>query len=107
MRVIPVSNFIAGTLIRDCRVTVLPPGLSRDWFDTLTAAAAGTHERAAGMRLVTAFRLADWRKKGLPRLLAAVTALRRPDVSLTICGIGDPPADLLRTVREYSVARCD
>ena len=40
--------------------------------------------------------------KGLPQLLAAVTALGRPDVSLTICGSGNPPADLLRLVSEYS-----
>ena len=54
------------------------------------------------IRLATAFRLADWRDKGLPQLVAAVTALGRPDVCLTICGSGDPPADLLRLVSEYS-----
>ena len=40
--------------------------------------------------------------KGLPQLIAAVTALGRPDVCLTICGSGDPPADLLRLVSEHS-----
>jgi glycosyltransferase involved in cell wall biosynthesis len=40
--------------------------------------------------------------KGLPRLIEAVTALGRPDVCLTICGSGNPPADLLRLVSGYS-----
>ena len=34
--------------------------------------------------------------------MAAVTALGRPDVCLTICGSGNPPPDLLRMVSEYS-----
>jgi glycosyltransferase involved in cell wall biosynthesis len=34
--------------------------------------------------------------------MAAVTALGRPDVCLTICGSGDPPAGLLGLVSEHS-----
>ena len=34
--------------------------------------------------------------------MEAVTALGRPDVRLTICGSGNPPADLLRMVSEHS-----
>ena len=102
VRVAAVSNFTAGTLMRDCRATVLPPTLSREWLDTLAAAAAGGPDHGPEIRLATAFRLAEWRGKGLPQLVAAVTALRRPDICLTICGSGDPPADLLRLVREYS-----
>ena len=83
-----VSNFTAGALMRDCRATVLPPALSREWFDTLAAAAAGRPGPGPGIRLATAFRLAEWRAKGLPQLVAAVTALGRPDVRLTICGSG-------------------
>jgi phosphatidyl-myo-inositol dimannoside synthase len=98
VRVVAVSNFTAGAILGDGRATVLPPGLSRTWFDTLTSAAASEQHRGPGIRLVTAFRLADWREKGLPRLVAAVTALERPDVSLTICGSGDPPAGMMRLV---------
>jgi len=76
--------------------------LSREWFDTLAAAATGGQGTGPGIRLATAFRLEDWRDKGLPQLVAAVTALGRPDVCLTICGSGDPPADLLRLVSAYS-----
>ena len=102
VRVVAVSNFIAGALMRDCRATVLPPALSREWFDTLTTAAAGRQGSGPGIRLATAFRLEDWRMKGLPRLIEAVTALGRPDVCLIICGNGNPPADLLRLVSKYS-----
>jgi phosphatidyl-myo-inositol dimannoside synthase len=102
VRVVAVSNFTAGALMRDCRATVLPPALSRDWFDTLATAADGRLRHGPGIRLTTAFRLTQWRGKGLHKLVAAVTALGRPDVSLTICGSGNPPADLLRLVSEYS-----
>jgi phosphatidyl-myo-inositol dimannoside synthase len=102
VRMVAVSNFTAGALMRDCRATVLPPALSREWFDTLAAAAAGRPGRGTGIRLATAFRLSQWRTKGLPRLVEAVTALGRPDVCLTICGSGNPPAGLLRLVSEHS-----
>jgi phosphatidylinositol alpha-1,6-mannosyltransferase len=103
VRVVACSNFSAGALMRDCRATVLLPALSREWFDTLAAAAAGRADpRSTGIRLVTAFRLPAWRTKGLPQLVEAVTALGRPDVCLTICGSGDPPADLLRVVSEHA-----
>lgn len=102
VRAVAGSNFTAGAIIEDCLATVLPPGLSREWFDTLAAAAAARPTRGPGIRLVTSFRLEDWRTKGLPELVAAVLALGRPDVCLSICGSGDPPAGLLRVVREYS-----
>ncbi len=101
VRVVAVSNFTSGAILRDYRATVLPPSLSREWFDTLVAAAASRQPRGQGIGLMSAFRLTDWQGKGLPQLVAAVAALGRPDVSLTICGIGDPPASLLRLVSEY------
>jgi phosphatidyl-myo-inositol dimannoside synthase len=102
VRVVAASSFTAGALLRDCRATVLPPALSREWFDTLAAAAAGRRGVGPGIRLATAFRLAQWRGKGLPQLMEAVVALGRPDVCLTICGSGKPPTDLLRLVSEHS-----
>jgi phosphatidyl-myo-inositol dimannoside synthase len=98
VRVVACSNFTAGAIMRDCRATVLPPALSREWFDTLAAAAARRPSRGPGIRLATAFRLTQWRTKGLPQLVHAVTALGRPDVRLTICGSGNPPTDLVRMV---------
>src|SRR5260370_31287799 len=102
VRVVAVSSFTAGALMRDCLATVLPPTLSREWFDTLAAAAAGRPGRGPQIRLATAFRLAEWRTKGLPQLVEAVTALGRPDVCLTICGSGNPPADFLHLVLAHS-----
>jgi phosphatidylinositol alpha-1,6-mannosyltransferase len=101
VRVVAVSNFTAGAILRDSRATVLPPALSRGWFDILAAAAAGPRVPGPGIRLVTVFRLAEWEGKGLRQLVAAVTALGRPDVSLSVCGSGDPPAGLLRLVAEH------
>jgi phosphatidylinositol alpha-1,6-mannosyltransferase len=101
VRVVTVSNFTAGALIRDSLAAVLPPGLSREWFDMLTES-TGRQHRGPAVRLATAFRLTEWQGKGLPQLIAAVSALGRPDVSLSICGSGQPPDDLLRLVREHS-----
>ena len=44
--------------------------------------------------MVTAFRLAQWRDKGLADLLDAVDALGRPDVHVTVCGSGEVPREL-------------
>ena len=78
MRVVTISGFSAGALMRDCHATMLPPALSREWLDTLAAAAADSPGRGSVIRLATAFRLSQWRTKGLPQLVEAVTALGRP-----------------------------
>jgi phosphatidylinositol alpha-1,6-mannosyltransferase len=105
VRVVAVSNFTAGVIARRQAATVLPPGLSTEWFSTLVAAGRSMGKDHSGIRLVTAFRLSAWREKGLPQLMQAVAALGRPDVSLTVCGSGEPPAEFLRAVRESAV-RC-
>lgn len=101
VRVVAVSSFTAGAILRDGQATVLPPALSREWFDTLTTAGADKKDHGPGIRLATACRLAEWRAKGIQQLVTAVTALGRPDVHLTICGSGDPPGDLLRLVSAH------
>ena len=63
VRVVAVSNFTAGALMNDCRATVLPPALSREWLETLAGATAGS-QQGQGIRLATAFRLGDWEKQG-------------------------------------------
>ena len=103
VRLVGVSSFTAGALVGRGRATVLPPGLSRAWFGQLVGAAervraaADVAERPA-LEVMTAFRLGEWRDKGLPALTAAVGALVRPDVRLTICGSGTPPSGLLAHV---------
>lgn len=100
VHVLAVSSFTAGALAVDCHATILPPALSQTWFDTLVA--SSETPRGPGVQLVTAFRLAAWREKGLPQITDAVAALGRPDIHLTICGGGKPPADLLRLVACHS-----
>jgi phosphatidylinositol alpha-1,6-mannosyltransferase len=102
VRVVAVSSFTAGALSSHCSAGILPPALSREWFRTLVDAAAVSRPQGPEIQVVTAFRLADWRAKGLPELLAAMSALDRPDIRLTVCGSGRPPAELLRLIQEHS-----
>lgn len=97
VRVVAISGFTAGAVGVGCHATILRPTLSQEWFDTLVAAASSV-DPCPGFQLVTAFRLAAWREKGLPQLIEAVAALGRDDIHLTICGSGDPPPDLLRVL---------
>ncbi len=105
VRVVAVSSYTAGALANRCRATVLPPGLSGGWFAELAGAAGrprAAHRAAGpGLQLVTAFRLADWRDKGLPELVTAIAALGRGDIRLTVCGSGEPPAGLLQLIRRH------
>ena len=80
VRVVAVSSFTAGVLARGYPASVLPPGLSGPWLSTLVAASRTAWPASPVLRLITAFRLADWRAKGLPELLAAITSLGRPDI---------------------------
>jgi len=102
VRVVAISSFTAGAISRLRPATILPPGLSGEWFDALVQAAEADRKGRHGIRIVTAFRLAVWREKGLPELMDAVAALGRPDVQLTVCGTGEPPADLLEAVRKQA-----
>jgi phosphatidylinositol alpha-1,6-mannosyltransferase len=106
VRLVAVSSFTAGALLSRGRAAVLPPGLSRAWFGELVSAADRVRvvtDGAAppGLEVMTAFRLGEWRDKGLPQLTAAISALGRPDVRLTVCGSGAAPADLLAHVRGH------
>jgi phosphatidyl-myo-inositol dimannoside synthase len=106
VRVVTASSFTAGSLAVDCRATILPPGLSAEWFATLMRAdTSGPSQdgapQAGRPRLVTAFRLASWQEKGLPELIEAVAALGRRDIQLTVCGSGDAPPGLVRLVTAH------
>ena len=101
VRVVAVSSFTAGALATVCRATILPPGLSGAWFGELVRAAPTGRTARHRIELLTAFRLADWRDKGLGELIEAVAALGRSDVGLTVCGSGEPDAEFLRLVRGH------
>jgi phosphatidylinositol alpha-1,6-mannosyltransferase len=99
VRVVAVSSFTAGALASGCHATVLPPSLPPEWFRTLVRAAGGAPGgQVAGTRILTVFRLADWRDKGLPELVQAVTALGKTGIHLTVCGSGSPPSGLRQLV---------
>jgi phosphatidylinositol alpha-1,6-mannosyltransferase len=106
VRIVAASSFTAGSLLAVGQAAILPPGLSRTWFGELVSVgdrvrAATDGVRRPGLAVMTAFRLGDWRAKGLPQLTAAISALGRPGIRLTVCGSGVPPADLLGHVRAY------
>lgn len=104
VRVVTASNFTAGALFGGAAATILPPGLSRDWFDALVKASTNESAGEPGIALVTAFRLSDWRDKGLRQILEAVATLGRSDIRLTVCGSGEPSPELLSLVDQYE--RC-
>ncbi len=106
VRLVAVSSFTAGALLPRGLATILPPGLSRAWFGELVSAAGRVPPATGGtgrtgVDMMTAFRLAEWRDKGLPQLTSALTALGRADVRLTVCGSGEPSTDLLAHVGRY------
>ena len=106
VRIVAGSSFTAGTLLSVGPATILPPGLSKTWFGELVSAAERERGVAGGnprpvVEMMTAFRLDDWRDKGLPQLTAAISALGRSGIRLTVCGSGAPSADLLDHVRGY------
>jgi phosphatidyl-myo-inositol dimannoside synthase len=106
VRIVAASSFTAGTQLSVGRAAILPPGLSRVWFGELVSAAERVRSAKdgvpqPGLEVMTAFRLGEWRDKGLPQLTAAISALGRSDVRLTVCGSGTAPSDLLAHVRGY------
>jgi phosphatidyl-myo-inositol dimannoside synthase len=101
VRVVAVSSFTSGAVAAVRPATILPPGLSQKWFNMLVSTGANARVERSGVHLMTAFRLADWRDKGLPELLQAVAALGRSDARLTICGTGEVPTELLRLVGKH------
>ena len=98
VRAVAVSSYTAGTLASDGQAVVLPPALSLEWFEALVGAANVARSPSSPVRLATAFRLEDWREKGLPEIIEAVAGLGRHDVRLVICGNGQPPQGLQRLV---------
>ncbi|HUN36321.1 MAG TPA: glycosyltransferase family 4 protein [Trebonia sp.] len=106
VRLVAASSFTAGTLLGRGRAAILPPGLSAAWFSELvTAADQAPAGQDGDLEIMTAFRLAEWRDKGLPQLTAAIARLGRGDIRLTVCGSGEPPADLLAHVGSYPWCR--
>lgn len=98
VRTVAVSGFSAGALYPLTRASVLRPGLSRAWFDLLSAAGETPREQHDGLRMTTSFRLSDWESKGLPDLVEAIRLTGRTDIQLTVCGSGTVPVELRRLI---------
>lgn len=94
LRVVAVSNFSAGAMMRAGKAAVLSPGLTQDWYDILVKAGDSDNGRRDRVDVVTSFRLDDWRDKGLATLLAAVPMLGEDRVHVTVCGNGPVPDEL-------------
>lgn len=96
VQAVTTSAFGAGALVRTAQATVLTPGLGRQWYTQLLAAGRQRAQHdGAPLRVLTAFRLASWREKGLAELIAAVASLRdRWPVELQVVGSGPTDAGL-------------
>jgi glycosyltransferase involved in cell wall biosynthesis len=105
IRAVTISNFSAGILTTTCPVSILQPGVSRNWFDTLVDASTRIRRTDGELDIVTAFRLEDWRFKGLPTIVEAIRLLGNDRVRLTICGAGPVPAELRATVAPHRWCR--
>ena len=81
VRVVAVSSFTAGALSGTCQATGLRASASsQKWFNRLVEASAIPQKRDSKLKLTTAFRLADWRDKGLSQILDSVKALGDLDI---------------------------
>lgn len=77
-RVVTISGYAAGALLRTAPAKVLAPGVGRHWYEQLVAA---RQQPAAGntpeLDVLTTFRLEAWAEKGLDELIRALKDLRR------------------------------
>jgi phosphatidylinositol alpha-1,6-mannosyltransferase len=105
VRAVAASNFSAGALVRTCQATVLHPGVSDDWYDTLVRAGDRQRPSTGQLHVVTAFRLANWREKGMDTLLEAVRRLGDERVRVTVCGTGPVPSSLATEAAKYPWCR--
>lgn len=91
---VTISGFSGGALARAGNALMLAPGLTAHRYQTLLALPARPQlESPTGaLRVLSVFRLADYRAKGGPTLLQAVEHLRADghDITLTIAGVADP-----------------
>lgn len=107
VRVVTISNFSAGALAGTCPANVLHPGVSSSWYQTLVDASTRARPVTDELSVVTAFRLGDWRDKGLGTLLEALRLLGDDRVRLTVCGSGPVPPDLAARVAPHPWCRIE
>lgn len=102
VRLVAVSAYTAGALVHLGKpVVVPPPGLSESWFAILSEASESGCSRADPVELVTAFRLRQWRDKGLAQVLDALEGAHPELLHLTICGSGELSTELREILARY------
>jgi glycosyltransferase involved in cell wall biosynthesis len=101
-----ISSFGSGAVSPFGVASVLRPGLTRHWFETLVT--ARDKGGARHIPILTVLRLDDWRTKGVPELLQAAGALPaelETKTVLVIAGQGPVPGELERVVRTAAHAQ--
>jgi phosphatidylinositol alpha-1,6-mannosyltransferase len=101
VRVVTASNFSAGALAGRCHANVLYPGVASDWYHTLINAGEQAQRAPGELNLVTAFRLDDWRDKGLETILEAIRLLGDERLRFTVCGSGPVSPSLQAAIAPY------
>lgn len=106
VHIIAVSNFTAGALLPSFdKATVLSPAIARPWYEQLIK--AGTAQRPVlesdVVRVLSVFRLEDWKKKGLREIVCAIDAMNDRRVTLRVVGSGeiDPELRSLKATRPW------
>ena len=90
VRVVTISGFTAGALLRMAPAKVLAPGLGRHWYEQLVAARQHLAVRTeAELNVLSTFRLEAWAEKGLVELIGALDDLRQHwPLRLHVAGAG-------------------
>jgi glycosyltransferase involved in cell wall biosynthesis len=96
LRPVTVSSFSAGVLASLGPARLLPPGVPAAWRAALLAEGARRRPLSPVPTVLSVFPLADWADKGLPTLVAALTAARARlgQVRLVVAGRGPAPGAL-------------
>lgn len=90
VRIVTISGYTAGALLRTAPAKVLAPGIGRHWYEQLVAARHHLVARTdAELNVLTTFRLDAWVEKGLVEVIGALDDLRgaRP-LQLHVAGSG-------------------
>ncbi|NYG59808.1 glycosyltransferase involved in cell wall biosynthesis [Nocardioides daedukensis] len=101
VRAVAVSAYSSGALAQHVNATILPPGVSREWFEELQRAGRDRTREASDDHIVmTSFRLNQWIDKGLPVLVAAIESVELP-VRIVLCGSGRVPPELTTYLSDH------
>jgi len=104
LKLIAVSEFTAGSLVRYGPVGILSAVLDAKWVEQLVATGVESRQPHAGpLDVLTVFRLAAAEQKGLVELVEAIGVARAVGpIELTVAGSGELPEWALETLRRVA-----